>query len=97
MPSSTRAAPPAERPPAASWLEGPYEACVRAIEAFALQRADPPQTQLALNYLQARAPRCGCSAVALRMEPPQHCYHWCCKWHPRAMQSSHRSSMNNFR
>ena len=47
-------APVAERPPAASWLEGPYEGCVRAIDAFALGRADAAQTQLALNYLQAR-------------------------------------------
>ncbi|KAK9915314.1 hypothetical protein WJX75_007493 [Coccomyxa subellipsoidea] len=38
---------------AAAWLSGPFAHRVRAVEAFALQRADAKETQLALEILQA--------------------------------------------
>lgn len=37
---------------AAAWLSGPFAHRVRAVEAFALQRADAKETQLALETLQ---------------------------------------------
>ena len=50
-----RGTPAPERPPASAWLEGPHAARIRAIEDFALQRADARQQQLALTSLQVSA------------------------------------------
>jgi hypothetical protein len=36
----------------AAWLSGPYAQRIRAIEAFALQRAEARDTQMALETLQ---------------------------------------------
>jgi hypothetical protein len=71
---AARAAPAAERPAPAAWLQGPHALRLAAIEDLALGRAEAPQMQLALASLQARP--CllqgGAPAAAVHAAPALH-------------------------